>query len=306
MQKNLLRAGAVVGALALLAIGSSVLPMALPPVVFRVVMLCGIAIIMAVSLNIINGFTGQFSIGHAGFQAVGAYSAAALTVYGHDRLFPFVPKDGTFSSPLYSLTSGAPAMIVALLVGGSLSALIGYIVGLPSLRLRGDYLAIVTLGFGEIIRVIVENTDAVGGPRGFSGVSGGVSVPALTNFFWVYAVALLTIVVARNLRFSVYGLRYLSVREDEIAAQAMGINTTRVKVSAFVLGAFFAEWPAFYSRIWSARFSSRRSTSTKASASSPWWFSAASAPSPARWSPPWCSRLSRRFSAPSMPISTGW
>lgn len=240
MQKNLLRGGVVLGTLALLAALSSGLPAFLPALYFRVVMLCGIAIIMAVSLNIINGFTGQFSIGHAGFQAVGAYSAAALTVYGHDRLFPFVPKDGTFSSPLYSLTSGAPAMILALLVGGSLSALIGYVVGLPSLRLRGDYLAIVTLGFGEIIRVIVENTDAVGGPRGFSGVSGGVSVPALTNFFWVYGIALLTVVVARNLRFSAHGLSYLAVREDEIAAQAMGINTTKIKVRAFVLGAFFA------------------------------------------------------------------
>ncbi len=240
MNKNLLRLGVVLGALILLAVGSSVLPAVLPPIVFRVVMLCGIAIIMSVSLNIINGFTGQFSIGHAGFQAVGAYSAAALTVYGHDKLFPFLPKDGTFSSPMYSLTSGAPAMIVALLLGGSLSALIGYVVGLPSLRLRGDYLAIVTLGFGEIIRVVVENTDAVGGPRGFSGVSGGAQVPALTNFFWVYGVALLAIVVARNLRFSVLGLSFLSVREDEIAAQAMGINTTRVKVRGFVLGAFFA------------------------------------------------------------------
>jgi branched-chain amino acid transport system permease protein len=240
MPKILVRLGAVLGVLIVLLVLSNVLPGILPALVFRVVMLCGIAIIMSVSLNLINGFTGQFSIGHAGFQAVGAYVAAALTVYGHDRIFPFVPKDGTFSSPMASLTSGGPAMVLALLVGGSVSALIGYIVGLPSLRLRGDYLAIVTLGFGEIIRVIVENTDAVGGPRGFSGVSGGASVPALTNFFWVYGVAILTIVVARNLRFSAMGRRYLSVREDEIAAQAMGIDTTKVKVGAFVLGAFFA------------------------------------------------------------------
>jgi branched-chain amino acid transport system permease protein len=236
------RLGAIALALSALLAGSFLFPIYLQDVVYRVVMLCGIAIIMAVSLNLINGFTGQFSIGHAGFQAVGAYASAALTVYAHDY-WPFylIPKDGNFSSPQFTLLSGAPAMLVALLIGGSVSALIGYVVGLPSLRLRGDYLAIVTLGFGEIIRVVVENTDAVGGPRGFSGdLKSGVSVPALSNFFWIYGVAFLAILVARNLRFSVHGLSYLSVREDEIAAQAMGINTTRVKVNAFVLGAFFA------------------------------------------------------------------
>jgi len=134
-------------------------------------------------------------------------------------------------------------MLMAMLLGGSLAALIGYIVGLPSLRLRGDYLAIVTLGFGEIIRVAVENTDAVGGPRGFSGTyldAGKVTIPAVSNFFWVYGVVILVILAARRLRFSVEGLKYLSVREDEIAAMAMGVNTTQVKVNAFVVGAFFA------------------------------------------------------------------
>lgn len=235
--------------LVVLLAGSLLFPLFLQDVVYRVVMLSGIAIIMAVSLNLINGFTGQFSIGHAGFQAVGAYSAAALTVYGHNTLFAFIPKNGDFSTmtvmglklPVYTLFSGAPAMLIAMLVGGLVSAAIGYLVGLPSLRLRGDYLAIVTLGFGEIIRVAVENTDAVGGPRGFSGdLKSGVSVPALTNFFWVYGMVLVVILVARNLRFSLHGLSYLSVREDEIAAQAMGVNTTKIKVNAFVLGAFFA------------------------------------------------------------------
>nr|WP_309685019.1 branched-chain amino acid ABC transporter permease [Armatimonas sp.] len=242
MQKMILkRLGGATVALAVLMAGSLLFPLYLQDVVYRVVMLCGIAIIMAVSLNLINGFTGQFSIGHAGFQAVGAYVAAALTVYGHDKLFSFIPKNGDFSSPLYSLLSGGPVMLVSMLVGGLAAAGIGYLVGLPSLRLRGDYLAIVTLGFGEIIRVVVENLDVVGGPRGFSGdLNSGVQVPALTNFFWVYGTVLVVILVSRNLRFSVHGLSYLSVREDEIAAQAMGINTTTVKVKAFVLGAFFA------------------------------------------------------------------
>lgn len=238
---HLKRLGWFALALAGLLAGTFVVSPRLQDVVLRVVMLSGIAIIMAVSLNLINGFTGQFSIGHAGFQAIGAYASAALTVYGHDRLFPFLPKSGDFSSPVYTLLSGAPAMLAALLVGGLVSAAIGYLVGLPSLRLRGDYLAIVTLGFGEIIRVAVENTDAVGGPRGFSGnLASGVSVPALTNFFWVWAMVLAVVLVSRNLRTSTFGLAYLSVREDEVAAQAMGINTTKVKVSAFVLGAFFA------------------------------------------------------------------
>jgi branched-chain amino acid transport system permease protein len=208
-----------------------------------VVMLSGIAIIMAVSLNLVNGFTGQFSIGHAGFQAVGAYASAALTVYAHNTLFANLPKDGVLPNTFAGFLAGAPAMLAAMLMGGLLSALIGYIVGLPSLRLRGDYLAIVTLGFGEIIRVIVENTDAVGGPRGFTGQyfpTGKVTIPAVANFFWVYGVVILVILVARRLRFSVEGLKYLSVREDEIAAKAMGIDTTQVKVNAFVLGAFFA------------------------------------------------------------------
>jgi branched-chain amino acid transport system permease protein len=137
--------------------------------------------------------------------------------------------------------NGAPAMIGAMLVGGLVAALVGYIVGLPSLRLRGDYLAIVTLGFGEIIRVVVENTDALGGPRGFTrDFKEGVTIPGVANFFWIYLVVVLVIVVSRNIRFSAFGLQYLSVREDEVAAQAMGVNTTRVKVNAFVLGSFFA------------------------------------------------------------------
>jgi branched-chain amino acid transport system permease protein len=231
--------------LVILGILSFVLPDRLQDVVFRVIMLSGIAIIMAVSLNLINGFTGQFSVGHAGFQAVGAYGAAALTVYGH-HLWPFslLPPRGlppTSWSAWQWFATGAPAMLVSMLAGGLLAALIGYIVGLPSLRLRGDYLAIVTLGFGEIIRVAVENTDAVGGPRGFTGnISKGVNIPGIANFFWVFLTVAVVIVISRNLRFSAQGLTYLSVREDEVAAQAMGVNTTRVKVNAFVIGSFFA------------------------------------------------------------------
>ncbi len=227
--------------LAVLLALSLVLPQRLQDVVYRIVMLSGIAIVMAVSLNLVNGFTGQFSIGHAGFQAVGAYASAALTVYGHNRFFSNLPPSGVLAPTVAGFLQGTPAMLAALLAGGLLSAAIGYVVGLPSLRLRGDYLAIVTLGFGEIIRVAVENTDAVGGPRGFQGdIASGISIPGLANFFWIYGTVVVVILVARNLRFSVKGLSFLAVREDEVAAQSMGVDTTKVKVQAFVLGAFFA------------------------------------------------------------------
>ena len=191
---------------------SLVLPDRLQAVAYRVIMLSGIAIIMAVSLNLINGFTGQFSIGHAGFQAVGAYASAALTVYAHEY-WPFylLPKGGQMPNTFAGFLAGAPSMLIALIVGGLLAAAIGYVVGLPSLRLRGDYLAIVTLGFGEIIRVGVENTEAVGGARGFTGViNEGLFVPGIANFFWVYGAVIVVILVSRNLRFSAEGLSFLS------------------------------------------------------------------------------------------------
>lgn len=247
----LVRIGAVGGTLLLLLALNFLLPAVLHPVAFRVLMLCGIAVIMAVSLNLVNGFTGQFSIGHAGFQAVGAYTAACLTVYGHNLLFSNLPKNGRLPAytegflkdapTLDAFFMGAPAAILAILVGGLVAAGVGYLVGLPSLRLRGDYLAIVTLGFGEIIRVAVENTPALGGSLGFTSVD-GIRVPniAKMNFFWIGLMVVVAIVVARNLRYSAHGLQYFAVREDEVAAQAMGVNTTKVKVSAFALGSFFA------------------------------------------------------------------
>lgn len=189
---------------------------------------CGIAVIMAVSLNIVNGLTGQFAIGHAGFMAAGAYTGASVTYFAIARL-------------AHTTTPGPAWMLVAMLAGGLVAALFGYVVGVPSLRLRGDYLAIVTLGFGEIIRVMLENThdispalDYMGGATGFQ------NVPSLTRFPLLWGTVVLVIVLTRNLKFSSHGLAFMSIREDEIAADAMGVNTTRVKVSAFVLSAFFA------------------------------------------------------------------
>ena len=205
------------------------LPSHMNPYLLQILILIGINVILAVSLNLINGFTGQFSIGHAGFMAIGGYASAFITYYFGANLvqnlssiifFPWLAKSIVF--------------VFALILGGTLSAIAGLIVGIPSLRLRGDYLAIATLGFGEIIRVVILNIDAVGGARGFA------DIPNYTNLFWVLFFMLVTIIVVRNLVHSTHGRAFLSIREDEVAAEAMGINTTYYKVYAFVIGAFFA------------------------------------------------------------------
>lgn len=191
-----------------------------------------INMILAMSLNLVNGFTGQFSLGHAGFMAVGAYTSAFLST--------LVPP---FAGPLQIIYFGLLA-----LAGGLASAIAGYLVGLPSLRLRGDYLAIVTLGFGEIIRVVLLNTPAVGGARGMYGIQGPTEWIAggvtFSKFIFGYTHALFWVLtcfffIHRVIRSS-HGRAFLSVREDEIAAEAMGINTTQAKVRAFVLSSFFA------------------------------------------------------------------
>lgn len=180
---------------------------------------CGINVILAVSLNLINGHTGQFSLGHAGFMAVGGYLAAKMTlVFG-----PMLPA------------SAQPFLFAgALLVGGISAALAGLAVGVPSLRLKGDYLAIVTLGFGEIIRVIFQTSDTFGAATGLTGIA------RLTNFGWAWGLAAITVYVVACLVNSTYGRGFIAVHDDEIAASAMGINPVRYKVTAFVIGAFFA------------------------------------------------------------------
>lgn len=186
--------------------------------------LVGVNVLLAVSLNIINGVTGQFSIGHAGFMAVGAYGAGLVSLALHQQTIPFLPEK--LVEQLF--------FMVSLLAGGVAAGVAGFVVGLPSLRLRGDYLAIVTLGFGEILRVIVQNTPALGGALGLSGI------PQHSSFFmvwfWVFAVLLL----AYRLVHSSHGRSLLAIREDEVAAEAMGLDTTAYKVRAFVVSSFFA------------------------------------------------------------------
>ncbi len=196
------------------------------PYYYDIILSIGINIILAVSLNLVNGYTGQFSLGHAGFMSVGAYSAACFTTFGTPIL--------GFLSGLGSFVSISIFFGLALLIGGLAAGVTGLMVGIPSLRLKGDYLAIVTLGFGEIIKVIIENVDALGGARGFSVAN------RYTDLFWDYAVAAITIYAVLNLVNSTYGRGFLTVRDDEIAAEAMGINTTKYKVLAFSLAAFFA------------------------------------------------------------------
>jgi branched-chain amino acid transport system permease protein len=219
----------VAGTLALLAVLDLVLARALNPYVFRVLMLCGINITLAVSLNLVNGFTGQFSIGHAGFMAVGAYTSAVFSLHAGR---PWVA--GLEAAGVPAPLAQGLAFLAALLLGGAFAAIAGYLVGLPSLRLRGDYLAIVTLGFGEIIRVVIQNLDITGRALGLSGIPGWV------NFFWVFLVAVAVIVLSVNLANSTHGRALFAIRDDEVAAEALGVNTTAYKVLAFVIGAFFA------------------------------------------------------------------
>ena len=191
----------------------------------QVIIFVGINITLAVSLNLINGYTGQFSLGHAGFMAIGAYVSAYLSTE---------QSAGVLSALGVGTIGLSTVFLGSLLLGGIAAAIAGLAVGIPSLRLKGDYLAIVTLGFGEIIRVIIQTTEAVGGARGYSGIAN------YTTLFWTYTIAALTVYIVLSMIDSTYGRGFLTVRDDEIAAEAIGINTTRYKVTAFTLGAFFA------------------------------------------------------------------
>ncbi|MFW2491899.1 branched-chain amino acid ABC transporter permease [Clostridium chromiireducens] len=169
-----------------------------------------INIILAVSLNLIVGFTGQLSLGHAGFMSIGAYVSAIVTQ-----------------------KAGMP-LLVSVLIGAIIACIFAALIGYPTLKLTGDYFAITTLAFGEIIRIVIMNIDAVGGARGFTGI------PKKTTFSIAFLVMVITILVIYNIIHSSQGRAMLSVRENEIAAQSMGINAFKYKMMAFIIGAFFA------------------------------------------------------------------
>jgi len=199
-----------------------------------------INIIMTVSLNLINGFTGQFSIGHAGFMCIGAYTSSYFTTI-------------LFKAAKMAYFPQLALFIFSLLIGGLIAALAGYFIGLPTLKLKGDYLAIVTLAFGEVVRSIIRASDEISvflksiglvkfsetiskisGPRGLS------AIPALSKFWLVYIITIISVIVMRNFIYSTHGRACLSIRENELASETMGVNTTRYKIIAFSLSAFFA------------------------------------------------------------------
>lgn len=187
----------------------------LNPYVIQILMYVGINMILTLALNLVNGYMGEFSVGHAGFMGIGAYAAAILTV-------AVLPHD--FS--VYAF----PAVLVA---GGLAAAAAGLLVAYPSFRTRGDYLAIVTLAFNMIVKSVLENIDALGGPRGYMGM------PKLTNLFWVVSWVLITLLALRNLVNSNFGRGITAIREDEMAANLTSVDTRRLKLYAFLISAFF-------------------------------------------------------------------
>jgi len=220
---------------------------AVDPYLVRLQALICITAILAVSLNLINGVTGLFSLGHAGFAIVGAYTASILTAFLF-RLGPETP-----------MGLAIPAFIFSLVMGGLTAAILGILVGLPTLRLRGDYLAIATLGFGEIVCVILRfitfrravggQVFEVGGPRGIQDLPSmpgphlpghEATVPIVMSFVFSLIVLAIIVWATRNFVFSSHGRACAAIREDEVAAEILGVDTVFYKVGTFALGAFFA------------------------------------------------------------------
>ncbi|HQE04920.1 MAG: branched-chain amino acid ABC transporter permease [Tepidanaerobacteraceae bacterium] len=166
--------------------------------------------ILAVSLNLVTGYTGQLSLGHATFMGIGAYAATLLTL---QLGFPF---------------------LASIILGAIVAAIFGFVIGVPTLRLKGDYLAIATLGFGEITKNILLNLEITGGPMGLRGI------PKVTNIYIATTALILVIFSLNRIMNSRVGKSFIAIREDELAAEAMGINTAKFKILAFTIGAFYA------------------------------------------------------------------
>lgn len=188
---------------------------------YQVLQLCCVNAIVAMSLNLINGMTGQFSLGQAGFMSVGAYTAAMLTKL-------------VFAPMMNGVVSTYGLFFLSVLIAALTAALIGFLIGIPSLRLRGDYLAIITLGFSEIIRVLWRVVPFAGKAKGLNGIRG------LTSFPILFVTVVLVMLLLRNFTRSAYGRSCVAIRDNELAAETMGINTTRKKIISFVFSAFIA------------------------------------------------------------------
>ncbi len=189
----------------------------------------GVNIMLAISLNLVNGYMGEFSVGHAGFMAVGAYVASILTMwlFIDERVF----GDAVLSVPDWALPIG---FLIALIAGGVAAALAGLLVAFPSFRTRGDYLAIVTLAVNFIVTGVLNNISAIGGARGLNGV------PLWTNVRWIFLLTILSVLAIHHLVSSTFGKGIVAIREDEIAAEQMGVHTRRVKLVAFLVSSFIA------------------------------------------------------------------
>jgi branched-chain amino acid transport system permease protein len=203
-----------------------------------IIMFVGVNIIMSSSLNLINGYMGEFSVGHAGFMATGAYGTSVLTVW-------FFSKGSVFGPGLLSPGWAILLFPAMLLVGGIAAALVGLLVAIPSFRTRGDYLAIITLAVNYIVKSAIENIQTIGGARGFMGMSRVVNgMQSMVNvpwmMIWTWLSVFLTIVLIQRFVSSSYGKGIIAIREDEIAAEIMGVNTRRAKMVAFMLSSGLA------------------------------------------------------------------
>ncbi len=196
----------------------------------RILNLAGIFAILGVSLNLVLGFTGMFSLGHAGFMCIGAYTTAILTMSPRSKEIIY------FMEPINPVLANIQwPVLPAIILGGIMAAVFGFLIGFPALRLRDDYLAIATLGFSEIIRIVVTNTITI-----TNGALGLKNIPSIKSL-WVYWLAtILTILIIKRILNSSWGYAFKAIRDNEIAAEAMGINIFKHKLLSFTIGAFFA------------------------------------------------------------------
>jgi branched-chain amino acid transport system permease protein len=241
----------IIIALFVLIIGSSWLGI-VDSYIQLVLFYIGINIILTTSLNLVNGYMGEFSCGHAGFMAVGAYVSGILTVW----LFA---QDNVFGPPVLPIGWAFPLFPVVLIIGSVAAALVGLLVAIPSFRTRGDYLAIITLAVNYIVKSAIENMEVIGGPRGFVGMKRVMNnmaeaLDAPWLLIWTFVAMIATLFIIRNFISSTLGKGVEAIREDEIAAEIMGVDTRRTKVAAFMLscglaglaGGLFAHWPGGY------------------------------------------------------------
>ncbi len=203
-----------------------------------VIMFMGVNIIMSASLNLVNGYMGEFSCGHAGFMALGAYTSSLLTVW-------FFTKGSVFGLNLLSPELSPWLFPFILIMGGLVAAVVGLLVAIPSFRTRGDYLAIITLAVNYIVKSAIENIQTIGGARGFMGMSRVVNemknvadIPWMMIWTWIFV--FLTLAAIQRFVSSTYGKGIIAIREDEIAAEIMGVNTRRAKLVAFMLSSGMA------------------------------------------------------------------